>query len=88
MSIKQKGCHNEASKTCQYGLRTARHGGLHVTGSYKTAGRSSRAFKGVYNVAMGTTVLVASTREDGQTFHERRTPEAHLPDQLIDSPER
>jgi hypothetical protein len=60
--------------TYQYGLRIARQGGLHATGSYKTGGRSSRIFRGVYRAAMGTTVLVASMRDEGHTFHERRTP--------------
>jgi len=29
---------------------------------------------GVYSAPMGTTIRVASSRELGQTFHERRTP--------------
>ena len=64
-------------RTDQYGLRIARHGGLHATGSYKTGGRSSLCFKGEYKAAIGTTVLVASMRDDAQIFHERRTPEGH-----------
>ena len=56
----------------------ARHGGLHVTGSYRTGGRSSRCFSGVYSADMGTTVRVASMREDGQTFHDSRTPAREL----------
>ena len=48
---------------------------LHVTGSYKTGGRSSRSFRGVYSAEMGTTVRVASIRLEGQAFHEKRTPE-------------
>jgi hypothetical protein len=47
---------------------------LHVTGSYSTGGRSSLSFSGVYRAEMGTTVLVASIRLDGQAFHEKRTP--------------
>lgn len=55
----------------------ARHGGLHATGSYKTGGRSSLNFRGVYSADIGTTVLVASMRDEGHTFHESRTP-VHL----------
>jgi hypothetical protein len=55
----------ETGYAYQYGLRIARHGGLHVTGSYKTGGRSSRCLRGVYNAAMGTTVRVASMRLEG-----------------------
>lgn len=47
---------------------------LQVTGSYSTGGRSSLSFKGVYSAEMGTTVLVASIRLDGQAFHENLTP--------------
>lgn len=60
--------------THQYGLRTARHGGLQVTGSYNTGGRSSLCFKGVYKAEIGTTVRVASSLDDGQTFHDSLTP--------------
>jgi len=52
----------------------ARHGGLQATGSYKTGGRSSRNLRGVYNAEIGTTVLVASMRDDGHTFQDKRTP--------------
>ena len=52
----------------------ARHGGLHVTGSYTTGGKSSRCLSGVYRADIGTTVRVASILEDGQTFHDSRTP--------------
>jgi hypothetical protein len=52
----------------------ARHGALQATGSYKTGGRSSLGFRGVYNAEIGTTVLVASIRDDGHTFHDNRTP--------------
>lgn len=61
-------------KTHQYGLRTALHGGLQVTGSYNTGGRSSLCLRGVYKADIGTTVRVASTRDEGQTFHDRRMP--------------
>ena len=33
---------------------------------------------GVYKAEIGTTVRVASIREDGQTFHDKRTPVAEL----------
>src|SRR5882762_5965896 len=52
----------------------ARQGGLHVTGSYRTGGRSSLCLSGVYNAEIGTTVRVASIREDGQTFQDNRMP--------------
>lgn len=65
---------DKIGKTNQYGLRIARQGGLHATGSYSTGGRSSRSFRGVYRAEIGTTVLVASMREDGQTFQDNRTP--------------
>jgi hypothetical protein len=68
----------------QYGLRIARQGGLHATGSYRTGGRSSRSLRGVYKAEIGTTVLVASMRDDGQTFHDNRTPE-NAAVRLIDS---
>lgn len=60
--------------THQYGFKIARQGGLQATGSYSTGGRSSLTFKGVYKAEIGTTVLVASIRDDGQTFHDNLTP--------------
>lgn len=39
-----------------------------------TGGRSSLSLRGVYSAAIGTTVRVASMREDGHTFQERRVP--------------
>lgn len=60
--------------THQYGLRTARQGGLQVTGSYNTGGRSSLCFSGVYKAEIGTTVRVASSLDEGQTFHDSLTP--------------
>lgn len=54
----------------------ARQGALQVTGSYQMglSTKSSRSFKGVYKQAIGTTALVASVREDGQAFQEKRIP--------------
>lgn len=50
-----------------------------MTGSYQIGAstKSSRSFKGVYKQAMGTTALVASTRDDGQAFQENRIPSFH-----------
>ena len=45
-----------------------------MTGSYKTGGKSSLSLNGTYKAEIGTTVLVASTLEEGQTFQERRMP--------------
>jgi hypothetical protein len=45
-----------------------------MTGSYKTGGKSFLCFSGVYKAEIGTTVRVASIRDDGQTFQDRRTP--------------
>lgn len=39
-----------------------------------TGGKSSLCFKGVYRAEIGTTVLVASTLDEGQTFQESLTP--------------
>lgn len=52
----------------------ARQGALHVTGSYMTGGKSTRSLRGVYRDEMGTTVRVASSRVEGQVFHENLTP--------------
>ena len=62
------------SCTHQNGFKIARQGGLHATGSYRTGGRSSLCLSGEYRADIGTTILVASIRDDGQTFHESLTP--------------
>lgn len=72
--VNQQKCLSLLSSTHLYGLSIARQGGLHVTGSYSTGGRSSRSLSGVYNADIGTTVRVASIRDEGHTFKERRTP--------------
>jgi hypothetical protein len=58
----------------QYGLRTDGHGPLHTIGSYGSVGKLSMALSGVYKQPSGTTMRVASSRVDGHTFHEKRTP--------------
>lgn len=60
----------------------ARQGGLQATGSYRTGGRSSLSLRGVYSAEIGTTVLVASIRDDGQTFHDNRTPVQDVVDEF------
>ena len=57
----------EMRKTDQYGLRIDLQA-LQVTGSYSTGGKSSLSLNGTYNADIGTTVRVASMRDDGQTF--------------------
>ena len=46
----------------------------HMTGSYWMGGKSGLSFKGVYSEARGTTILVASNRELGQTFQDNLMP--------------
>ena len=53
--------------TNQYGLRTARHGALHATGSYCTR-LSGFSLSGVYRTPIGTTRRDASRRDEGITF--------------------
>lgn len=61
-------------KTYQNGFRMARHGGLHTTGSYGNGSYPARSFSGVYMHPIGTTILLASSRDDGHTFQDKRTP--------------
>lgn len=57
------------------GFKTARQVVLlHRTGSYWMGGKSGLSFRGVNRAATGTTILVASSRLDGQTFQLNRTP--------------
>merc|ERR550519_936568 len=75
--LKQKlQTHNFARKsTWHIGLRTALQVCLaQVTGSYWIGGKSGRSLRGVYSAARGTTILVASSLDDGHTFQERRIP--------------
>ena len=58
----------------QNGLRIDGHVPLHMIGSYGSSGSSGIGFSGVYRQPSGTTMRVASRREDGHTFHEKRTP--------------
>lgn len=62
-------------QTHQSGLSTARHvARLQSTGSYWIGGRSGRSLSGVKREATGTTIRVASSRLEGQTFQLKRTP--------------
>ena len=53
------------------GLSTARHGALHVTGSYCNKGVSGFSFKGVNRAPMGTTRREASLRNISKVNKER-----------------
>lgn len=67
--------HPQLSATYQSGLSTALQVGLlHSTGSYCSGGKSGRSFSGVRRQARGTTMRVASSRLEGQTFQLKRTP--------------
>ena len=52
------------------GLSTARHGALHVTGSYCNKGVSGFSFKGVYRAPMGTTRREASLKDISKVGNE------------------
>lgn len=63
----RRSCNRQLPFFCVYrivsyanGLSTARHGSLHVTGSYRSNGVSGFSFKGVYRAPMGTTSREAS----------------------------
>ena len=47
---------------------------LQRIGSYTKGGGFPIGFRGVYNAPIGTTIRVASSRDEGQTFQDRRTP--------------
>ena len=55
------------------GFRTARQGGLQVTGSYRSSGVSGFSFKGVYRAPMGTTSREASWNKINHTGPSIRT---------------
>jgi hypothetical protein len=57
----------------QYGLSTALHS-VHTTGAYGSTGISGIGLHGVHTAPKGSTTRVASIRDDGHAFHERRTP--------------
>ena len=60
--------------TDQYGLRTARHGALHATGSYCSNGVPSVfSFKGVYKALIGTSCSVSDKTQRIQGI-DRRVP--------------
>ena len=44
------------------------------TGSYWIGGRSGLSFRGVYKTPKGTTIRVASSLDEGQTFQDNRMP--------------
>ena len=44
------------------------------TGSYWIGGRSGLSLRGVYKTPKGTTIRVASSLDDGQTFQDNRMP--------------
>ena len=56
----------------QYGLSTALHS-VHTTGAYGSTGISID-LHGVHTAPKGSTTRVASIRDDGHAFHDRRTP--------------
>ena len=45
-----------------------------ATGSYWIGGKSGRSFRGVYKTPKGTTIRVASNRDEGHTFQLSRIP--------------
>ena len=57
----------------QYGLSTALHS-VHTTGAYGSTGISGIGLHGVHTAPKGSTTRVASIRDDGHAFHDRRTP--------------
>ena len=57
----------------QYGLSTALHS-LHTTGAYGSTGISGMGLHGVHTAPKGSTTRVASIRDEGHAFHDRRTP--------------
>ena len=59
--------------TWQYGFSTPEHS-EHTTGAYGNTGMPSIAFTGVHTAPKGSTTRVASIREEGHAFHDKRTP--------------
>ena len=57
----------------QYGLSTALHS-VHTTGAYGSTGISGIGLHGVHTAPKGSTTRVASIRDDGHAFQDRRTP--------------
>jgi len=57
----------------QCGLSTALHS-LHTTGAYGSTGISGMGLHGVHTAPKGSTTRVASIRDEGHAFHDRRTP--------------
>lgn len=69
----------DRKSTWQYGLRTAEQDGLEQrTGSYGRAvggaEEGESVARGVYRAPMGAMMRVASRREDGHVWNERRMP--------------
>ena len=57
----------------QKGFKTALHS-VHTTGAYGSTGISGIGFTGVHTAPKGSTTRVASIRELGHAFQDRRTP--------------
>jgi len=67
--------HKKCLNSHQNGFKMARQfERVQATGSYIIGGRSGRSLRGVYKQLSGTTMRVASSRLEGQTFQLNRTP--------------
>lgn len=47
---------------------------MHTTGAYGNTGISGIGLHGVHTAPKGSTTLVASIRDDGHAFQDKRTP--------------